>query len=679
MWRKLALAGVMASLLGCIEDNGPNISGVDGGQIASVNIQPLADTLFIPDTVRATDRLQLNAFATATTGVVVKNLRYVWTSSDTLIARVDSVGLVTPIRTGSVVITASAARVGTATVVILPAANRLVVTPAIDTIFVDDPIVSTRDTVRLSVAAFDPAGAPLTGVRFTWQSATPAAATVDSLGTVRAIGLGSSVLTVRAPSRLATATVAVLPVVRNVVVTDPLPQSVDGDTVQLVARAFDYTNHVVTRKFAWRSLDPTAATIDTNGRVIFIAPGPVTLTATTAFVADSVTVTSLPRQLLSLDVGGDYTCGVATLGRAYCWGKGSVGQIGSAADSTCFDDNSATVRVGCAIAPKRVIAPAITFSVVAAGDSTACGISTTQQLYCWGDDTYGQIGNGSDGGGAQPRLATVASERFTSLTSGGGHACALNLAGFAYCWGKDSTGQLGDHGNVNSTTPIPVIGPDAQPSGALRYTAISAGANHTCAIAVDRSAWCWGAGSRGILGTGDAISSSIPKRVVGDLLFVAISAGTDHTCALATDAAIYCWGDNTFGQLGLGTTALAFSPNPVPSLGLTGFTAISSGVRGSCALSGGGSVFCWGHNAYGQLGRGEPLPVPNPGSFSPIPSPIINPITKQFTSLSVGRRHACALASDNTTWCWGSNFLGSLGNQLQAAIRTTPVQVARPR
>lgn len=679
MWRKLALAGVLAGLLACNDESAPNISGVDGGQIASVTIQPVVDTLFIPDTIRATDRLQLSAVATATTGVALKKLRYVWASSDSTIARVDSVGLVTPIRTGSVVITASAARVGTATVVILPAANRLVVTPAIDTIFVDDPIVSTRDTVRLSVAAFDPSGAPLTGVRYTWQSATPTAATVDSLGTVRAIGLGSSILTVRAPLRLATATVAVLPVVRNVVVTDPLPQSVDGDTVQLVARAFDYTNQVVTRKFAWRSLNPTVATIDTNGRVIFIAPGSATLSVTTAFVADSVTVISLPRQLLSLDVGGDYSCGVATLGRAYCWGKGTVGQLGSAADSTCVDNINPTARVACAIAPKRVIAPAIAFSVVVAGDSTSCGISSAQQLYCWGDDTYGQIGNGSGGGGAQPRLATVASERFTSLTSGGGHACALNLAGLAYCWGKDSTGQLGDARNVNSTTPIPVIGPDSQPSGALRYTAISAGANHTCAIAADRRAWCWGAGSRGVLGTGDTLRAVVPKRVVGDRLFIAISAGTDHTCALGTDGGVYCWGDNTLGQLGLGTTTLSFSSSPVASLESAGYTAISSGVRGSCALSGGGSVFCWGHNEYGQLGRGEPLTVPNPGSFSPIPSPIINPFAKQFTSLSVGRRHACALASDNTTWCWGSNFLGSLGNQLQAAIRTTPVQVARLR
>ena len=678
MWRKVARAGAMAGLLACIADHGPNISGVDGAQISSVNIQPLADTLFIPDTVRATDRLQLVAIATATTGATVKNLRYVWVSSDTSIARVDSIGLVTPIRTGTVAITASAARIGTATVVILPAANRIVVTPAIDTIFVDDPIVSTRDTVRLSVAAFDSAGARLTGVRYRWQSATTASATVDSLGTVRAIGLGSSVLTIRSPLLQTTATVAVLPVVRNVVITDPLPQSVDGDTVQLVARAFDYSNGALTRKFAWRSLNPTVATIDTNGRVIFVAPGSATLTAMTSFVADSVTVTSLPRQLVSVDVGGDYVCGVATLGRAYCWGKGTVGQLGSTADSTCFDDLPVT-RVGCAIAPKRVIAPAIAFSVVSAGEATACGISAAQQLYCWGDDASGQIGNGSGGGGAEPRLATVASERFTSLSSGGAHACALNLAGFAYCWGKDSTGQLGDARNIPSTTPIPVIGPDAQPSGALRFAAISAGANHTCAIASeDRRAWCWGAGSRGILGVGDTIQSSVPRPVAGGRSFVAISAGTDHTCAIGTDNAVYCWGDNLSGQLGLGTTVPAFSAIPVPSLALTGYTAISSGLKGSCALHGSGNVACWGSNDYGQLGRGEPLTTPQPGSFSATPSSVLN-LSKSFTSLSVGRRSACAIASDNTTLCWGSNFLGSLGNQLQAAIRTTPVLVARLR
>lgn len=668
-FRGLILTLPAAIAIGACDDNsGPNLSGVSGSQIISVKIQPEADTILIPDTVRTTDRLQLRAVARDFSGGVLPISRYVWRSSDTTVARVDTLGLVTPLKLGEVQITASASRIGTASVVILPAENRLIVSPSVDTIFVDNPVVAARDTARLKAIAFDTGGRPLPGVRFSWQSSAPSVATTDSSGKVTAISPGRTTLTVRSPNARATSIVEVAPLARNVSLTAPSLQVLDGDTVQLTARAFDYAGRVIPRRFSWRSSNTAVASVDSAGRVAFIAPGGATIVTTTAFRSDSITVTAQPRKLIQLELGNDFSCGVAMLGRAFCWGKGSAGQLGSIGDSTCFADSLPATRSPCAIAPKRTSLPDLSLSVVAAGDSTGCGISDAKQLYCWGDDTFGQVGNGSGGGGAQLRLATVGAESFTSITVGGAHACALNVGGRAYCWGQDSTGQLGDARRVNSTTPIPVVGSNGLVAQALQYVAISAGAKHTCGLTSDGGALCWGDGSVGALGTGSSQSSDVPSQVAGRP-FTRISAGRTHTCALSTGGEVFCWGSNSSGQLGISATTNQL--NPV-SVGV-GYAAIAAGDDFTCALSTAAQISCWGKNSHGQLGRGEPFP----GGFSATPTPISSSL--RFSSLAVGRRHVCAIDVNGDAWCWGSNIFGALGNSLQAAVRSSPEKVARLR
>ena len=311
-WR-LALP-VMAGLAAaaCSVESGPNISGVPAIDIRWVEISPSTDTLLIPDTVRVTDRLQLRAVAFGLGSKTLDVNRFVWSSLDTTIAKVDSFGLVTPRRIGTVEITASATRVGHATVVILPAANRVIVSPGSDSIFVDDPAINLADTVRFVARTLDAAGIVVAGVRYSWQSSAPTVATVDSAGLVRAISIGTSAITVRTGTTQTTATITVLPVVRNVAVTSSVTQVLDGDTVQLVGRAFDYLGRPVLRTFTWRSLNPTVALVDSTGRVIFIAPGSASFTATTAFRSNTVSIPALPRQLVSVDAGVDFACGTWT-------------------------------------------------------------------------------------------------------------------------------------------------------------------------------------------------------------------------------------------------------------------------------------------------------------------------------------------------------------------------------
>lgn len=550
------------------------------------------------------------------------------------------------------------------------AITRVVVQPTVDTILISEK-VTPSDQVTMRAVAMSRVGSPINNLRYVWTSSDPSVAVVDTGGVVRAVGLGTAEISASA-AKIGKATVAVMPVVARVSASSPATQVLAGDTIQLVARAFDYADAPMARSFAWRSSAPNVATVDSlTGRVIFRSTGSATFTASSAFRSGTVTVTALSRALLSVDVGGDVACGLTALGRGYCWGAEGAGKLASSADSSCASDAYAAGGA-CTLEPKRIVSPAIDFRVVSAGGTFGCGVSAQQMLFCWGDGTFGQIGWGRLGSSPIPALATVGSERFTTVTAGEAHACALNLTGLAYCWGLDELGQLGDNRRVNSTTPIPVVGENGQPSSAIRFTRISAGANHTCAIDAGGAAYCWGVGLRGALGIGSRIASDVPARVSSNESFREISAGRDHSCAVTTGGNMYCWGGNGLGQLGTDTTVVQ---RLTPVLVGSGYTAVSAGDSFTCALTTAGDVRCWGWNGYGQLGRGEGSVSFN--DFHVSPATVTG--GHRFTSVSAGWRHACGLASDGNTYCWGSNMMGALGNQLQAALRTSPVRVATPR
>jgi alpha-tubulin suppressor-like RCC1 family protein len=484
-------------------------------------------------------------------------------------------------------------------------------------------------------------------------------------------------------------------VVKNVTLTSPRTQVLVGDTVLLKATAFDYNNAPIARRFTWTSSNNNVATVDTLGRAIFKTTGSATFTATTAFRSSSTPapITASPRQLLTVSSGGDFTCGLAPLGRGYCWGLNSVGQLAPLAgglDSTCVNDAllratpvtyaapSAGGTGPCRLAPMQMARPEVAFAQISAGGAFACGVTTDQSLYCWGDGAAGQCGNGKLACGATPQLATVKTEKFLAVSAGGAHACAVAATRLGYCWGADSVGQLGDtlkvdtippDKGVNSTTPVPV----RDRSGAFpTFSAISAGGRHSCGITTAGTALCWGDGGSGQLGDGVQDTSDVAIPAAGAPTLSAISAGGRHTCGLSLLGAALCWGDNTFGQLGTGIIG-GVQATPVQVSGGLTFLAISAGERHTCAVATGGTLYCWGNNAYAQLGNGAF------GGSTPIavPSPVAGPI--RFSAVTAGRRHTCGIGLDSQTYCWGANLFGSLGDELQAAMRETPQRVATPR
>jgi alpha-tubulin suppressor-like RCC1 family protein/uncharacterized protein YjdB len=658
---KVAAAAALLFTVAACDDTGPNISGVPGYSINSIRVIPNELTMFIPDTMSAGDLVPFEAVGISKGGALLTNLRFAWTTSDTSIATVDENGIVTPVRPGTVKIRASAHKVGEATLVLLPATATITVSPAIDSIFADEPLLASRDFKKLEAKATDFLGRPLSGIAFSWQSAAANVASVGTDGTVRATGLGTANVTVTA-NGAATATVSmrIVPLVASAQLSNPPSQVLALDTVQLVAVARNYSNQVIARKFNWTSSNPSVATVDTLGRARFLTTGQTTITGRSAFRSAAVAVTVLERALLSVDAGREFTCGFTNLGRGYCWGRASVGQTGVAPDSTCFDEGT---RDSCILPPKRMNGD-LSFTTISAGDEFACGITTDRLLYCWGTDVDGQIGNGGAGGGVNPALATVKQERFVALSAGARHACALNESGRAFCWGADESGQLGDVRSMNSTTPIPVA------DSTLRFTMISAGDNHTCGLSNTGAAYCWGRGTEGQIGNGGMFNEDVPTPVTGGIVFTAIAAGGSHTCGVSTSGSMHCWGLNESGQLGSGGQGSGVS-NPVLVIGPDDFSAVTAGENHSCGIAGGDQVYCWGGGESGELGDGV-TSVHTSGSA-------VRVIGLSASAISAGANHTCAIATTGGAWCWGSNRFGALGNEFQAAIRATPQRVATPR
>lgn len=704
---------LLSVLAACSSRDGDSVLGPGTGVSAGVSrvvVEPKLDTIFARDSLLATDVVRLQATVFSFAGGVANGARVEWTTSDTSIVTVDASGLVRPRRIGSATVTASSGnKADHATVVVEWAARRLVVTstvrpagtgepPTVDTILVRNP-VGAQDARALRARAIDARGDTLTGVRYLWSSSSPAVATVDSAGVVHARAVGTTVITARGADLTASRPVVVASVVREVGVSATTTQVLTDDTLRLTARALGHDGlPVADPRVAWTSSDPQTATIDSLGLARFLRAGTVRFTATSHFVAGSTgaapsaaDVVAQPRAYLQADAGLDHTCSVITLGRVYCWGRRAEGQLGTATqDTTCFDGLSATVP--CSFVPKRATTD-VAFARVAAGDFTSCAIATTGRAYCWGAGTAGQLGNGSASSAQTPTLVTSALAFDTtagSLSVGGRHACGITSGTrLVYCWGSDSTGQLGTQTvRVSSTTPIPAELP-MLPVEAIPARWVSAGAAQTCAVGARGQAFCWGGNATGALGTGTLETRDLPTRIASSEVFASIAApavANGHSCGLLADGRALCWGANTSGQIGVDT---AGGPLHTPQFvfGRERFSAIGVGRDFTCALGAADNeIYCWGANDLGQLGRepagpgtghARPLVVNTPVALAP-DGRVIDLPRVTFVGLAVGNRHACGLASDGTLYCWGSETLGPLGSPLQARIQPRPMRVLRP-
>jgi len=296
----------------------------------------------------------------------------------------------------------------------------------------------------------------------------------------------------------------------------------------------------------------------------------------------------------TVSAGSYYACGVTAAGAAYCWGDNTSGQLG---------DGTTSVRE-----TPVAVSGGLTFATVSAGWFSTCGVTTAGALYCWGNNTYGQLGNGATTGPQQCNeahfepgpcstvpVAVPGGLTFRWVSVGFQDVCGVTTTGAAYCWGSNTFGQLGT-GTPTGTvldvllTPTPVL-------GGLTLATVSIGELFACGVTTAGAAYCWGSVNEGdYLGNGatDARGSPTPVAVSGGLTFAAVGVGNEYACGVTTSGAAYCWGNS---PLGVNSTPVA-----VPG-GFT-FATLSAGWFSTCGVTTAGAAYCWGRNDDGELGNG---------------------------------------------------------------------------
>lgn len=387
----------------------------------------------------------------------------------------------------------------------------------------------------------------------------------------------------------------------------------------------------------------------------------------------AVDVVGLDEDVVGISAGYNHTCAALASGFVKCWGNNAYGQLG---DGTQISRST----------PVGVVAlPADEDVSLSAGGMHTCAVTKkySDSVWCWGITDYKML----EGEpvvyltlfplSPKDTSAIPAGETITSITSGGDHDCILTSSGGVLCWGFNYSGELG-RGSISfsDSTPAYVSGLDR---GVSR---ISAGGGHTCAQMIGGNVKCWGLNNIGQLGSGSSFASATPMDVRGLSEVTGIAGGAFHTCAIAQSGLVKCWGDNRFGQLSGKPGSVGYLTMDV--VGLPGrISAISAGGSHTCALTESGGVVCWGNNKYGQLGDSSLIPTPAPMQteaqgtepVAPVPSNT-PPISSGATSIAAGHSHTCAVTGVGEVECWGNNEHGELGNSTTTASLHVPVYVS---
>lgn len=309
------------------------------------------------------------------------------------------------------------------------------------------------------------------------------------------------------------------------------------------------------------------------------------------------------------------------------------------------------------------------WSDVSAGMNHTCALTTEGDAYCWGQNTYLQSGGVTDVDCTmgdrcvpQPRLVQ-GGHRFTQIDAGSNRTCARKSNGEVWCWG----GGLGTEGTYLGNGTL------ARSAVPLRVQSDSAFASVTsgCALTAAGQAWCWGPGP---VGDSSFANHLAPVAVGGSIRFRELARAT-HTCGIATDGAMYCWGTNRWGQLVQGALThdpfLALGPTAMVatrSVSTDAFIDVATGTHRTCVVRTDFVVLCAGWNRAGGLGDGGAIEYT--ASFTPVAGPL------SATSIDASHDATCALRADGAAFCWGWNWFGGLGIGSRSDIgESTPQRV----
>jgi alpha-tubulin suppressor-like RCC1 family protein len=363
--------------------------------------------------------------------------------------------------------------------------------------------------------------------------------------------------------------------------------------------------------------------------------------------ATPVSILGINKTFCSISTGYRHTIGLDKNGKVWGWGYNVYGQLG---------DNSITSR----LTPVSILGVNKTFCSISAGYQHSIGIDDNGKVWGWGYNLQGQLGNNGTPNRCTPVSILGVNKTFCKIASGNGHTIGIDDNGRVWCWGNNSNGQLGDNTITLKRTPVSILGVNKT------FCSISGGLKHTIGLDKNGRIWGWGYNSFGQLGDNTVISKRTPVSILGvNKTFCSISAGTYHTIGLDKNGRVWGWGYNSNGQLG--DNSITSRRTPVSILGINKtFCSISAGYYYFMGIDDNGKVWCWGSNAYGQLGDNSTTQRNTPVS--------ILGVNKTFCSIAGGQYHSVGLDKNGRVWCWGYNSNGQLGDNTITSKRT-PVSI----
>ncbi len=415
---------------------------------------------------------------------------------------------------------------------------------------------------------------------------------------------------------------------------------------------------------------------DGNNFCVQISNGSISYYATNE---DASPVSGTCSGIIGIAPGGDvtdvdaainHTCAIAG-GRAYCWGNGASGELGT---------GSTLTRVTPTAVDTSGVLSGKTMKSISTGWSNTCAVSTDNNIYCWGYGPNGLLGNNGTASSSIPvavDMTAFGGREIDDVQVATWDVCAL-AEGDVFCWGQNSNFGIASPPS-QSLVPIKVSDSGDMAGKVVTQIAMDGYWGPNCWLTTENQMYCFGYNGTGGVGNGTTTSPVWTPQAVDQTGVLAGKTITDMstyeyaTCAVASGEA-FCWGGNGNGQIGDGTTVDKLYPTATDTSGVLNgktVTRIVSGDYHTCAIAD-EELYCWGDNAWGQLGNNSttdvysPIKINTPGNLANI----------TVDDIATGYGHLCAIGQ-GLLYCWGSNSIGQIGNGSAADARE-PVLISMP-
>ena len=333
-------------------------------------------------------------------------------------------------------------------------------------------------------------------------------------------------------------------------------------------------------------------------------------------------------------------------GNLWGWGYNQSGMLGVGSNNIS--------------SPIQTIAGGTNWKQVACGSNLSAGIKSDGSLWMMGSSVAGGLGDNTSTDKSSPVQTITGGTNWKYAACGYSNtAAAIKTDGTLWVWGQNAYGMLGDGTNSNRSSPVQTI------TGGSNWSQIACG-YHMVAVKTDGTLWCWGRDQYGQLGDGTVTDKSSPVQTVSSgTNWKQVACSTQHTAAIKTDGTLWVWGYNNYGQLGDGTITNKSSPVQTVSSG-TNWKQVACGNGTTGSIKTDGTIWVWGRDAYGSLGdmssvhKSSPVTVSGGGT--------------NWKMVSCGGGNMAAIKTDGSLWVWGSNGNGQLGKNTITSGVSSPVQ-----